>query len=33
MDLNRFTVKAQEALQAAHSIAVERRNRRAVAGP
>jgi len=26
MDLNRFTVKAQEALQAAHSIAVERRN-------
>lgn len=26
MDMNRFTVKAQEALQAAHSIAVERRN-------
>ncbi len=26
MDLNRFTVKAQEALQAAHSLAVERRN-------
>ncbi len=26
MDLNRFTVKAQEALQAAHSLAAERRN-------
>ncbi len=26
MDLNRFTLKAQEALQSAHSLAVERRN-------